>query len=208
MSATRRDPLAGWRAARAARPGDAPAVASTVATVATMFPEVATPGEAQKSAVVATVSSVSSQSGQEFIETPSRDAWGLTETERAEGLVRLLGATPAAPAMDHDEGEQAARIAFYRGELNSTPYAPGDPDPLRDGLHRGFHAHRPASRAPPVMEDAPAPAAVPRQQPRGCSICGSRRRWCRTGEPLTELRCWTCHPPDHLQPNQIHEVST
>jgi hypothetical protein len=43
--------------------------------------------------------------------------------------------------MDHDEAEAEAMRDYYATPAGH-PYAPTDPDPLRDGLLRGFWAHR------------------------------------------------------------------
>ena len=40
-----------------------------------------------------------------------------------------------------------------------------------------------------------------------CSCCRWGRWWCETIKPRG-WRCWTCHPPDHLPPDAVTEVST
>ena len=137
---------------------------------------------------------------------PPRDAWGLTEAEKAEGAARI--SEMPQPAADHDAGERAAVAAHY-----AEPPAEGRPpavrpDPLRDGLFRGFHAHRPAWDAMPHGAERGLAFAEARQQPGACATCAARRRWCEVGEPDAALRCTTCHPPDHLPPEAVREVTT
>jgi hypothetical protein len=210
MSATRRDPLAGWRAARAARASEAAPVAGTVSTVSTALPVVETPGEAQETANVSTVSIVSSQNGEETTAAAARDPWGLSEADKAQAAARLsrVGERAQPAPMDHDAGERTAMAAHYAEEAAAQPYQPRGPDPLRDGLHRGFHAHRAAWEAlPPGPERGRAFAEV-RREPGACPTCAGLRWWCEVGEPVTARRCTTCHPPDHLPTNAIHEVTT
>ncbi|BDG74085.1 hypothetical protein [Roseomonas fluvialis] len=141
---------------------------------------------------------------------PERDAWGLSEAEKAEAVARLFRAkrTAEPEAMDHDAAERAARAAHYAEEGAARPYQPGDVDPLRDGLHRGFHAHRAAWNALPAGPERGRAFAAVRREPGACPTCAGRRWWCEVGEPDTARRCTTCHPPDHLSPNAIHEVTT
>lgn len=103
------------------------------------------------------------------------------ETER--------GAAPEAP--HHDPSARAER-----------PYLPGDPDPLRDGLHAGA-LQRPTAWADPTLR--PPPGAW-------CSCCGRFERkggrWWTERENPTGWACATCHPPVHLAPETIEEVMT
>ncbi len=46
-----------------------------------------------------------------------------------------------------------------------------------------------------------------------CSCCGRTPpaqggRWWQERETPKGWRCWTCHPPDHLKPDQVREVMT
>jgi hypothetical protein len=43
------------------------------------------------------------------------------------------------------EAEAEAMAAHYAAPAAPAPYRPGDPDPLRDGLLRGWRRHRPRS---------------------------------------------------------------
>lgn len=75
---------------------------------------------------------------------------GATDHAR---IVREVAEALAAPDDDLAE-EHAAMTAFYAAPASPDPYQPGDPDPLRDGLHRGFHAHR-AALHPNPRQDLP-----------------------------------------------------
>ncbi len=57
---------------------------------------------------------------------------------------------------------------------------------------------RPPSWAHPA--DVPSPGCW-------CGCCRSRRWW-RESTEAKGWRCWTCYPPDHLTPAQIHEERT
>lgn len=209
MSAARPDPLARWRAARAAQ------TVETVATVATTGNAVATPAEAQKSAIVATVATVATRNSSECVAPGGRDGWGLSEADRADAMARLAIAIPPAAGeapddpepMDHDAGERAAMAAHYAEPAAPQAYAANSPDPLRDGLARGFHNHRAAWEALPCGAERGRAFAEVRREPGACTNCAGRRWWCEAGETDTELRCTTCHPPIHLPPDAVHEVT-
>ena len=57
---------------------------------------------------------------------------------------------------------------------------------------------RPPSWAHPA--DVPSPGCW-------CGCCRSRRWW-RESKEAKGWRCWTCYPPNHLTPAQIHEERT
>jgi hypothetical protein len=109
------------------------------------------------------------------------DAWGLTEGERAAALARLE--TPAmgpAPA-----------------PWTATPM------PLRTPPRPAEHW----SRMPYGSERGRAFAQA-RRQPGACPTCAGRRWWCEVGEPDAGRRCNTCHPPDHLKPEDLETITT
>ncbi len=61
-----------------------------------------------------------------------RDAWRTRWTREDE----------EANAAEAEAAEAAAMAAHYAAPAAADAYRPGDPDPLRDGLLRGFHDHR------------------------------------------------------------------
>ncbi|MBR0649223.1 hypothetical protein GXW78_06085 [Roseomonas terrae] len=146
---------------------------------------------------------------------PPRDAWGLTDAEKADGAARVLGtAAPAPPPpptepapMDHDAGERAAMVAHY-GAAAPSAYRPDRPDELRDGLSRGFHAHRHVWSSLPFGAERRGAFDEARRQPGACPTCASHRWWHLKDEPATALRCSTCHPPDHLETDDVEIITT
>lgn len=117
-------------------------------------------------------------------------------------------ASPDPAPMDHDAGERAAMVAHYAAEGEEQPYRPWDPDPLRDGLHRGFHAHRRLWESLPCGADRGRAFAEVRREPGACPICAGKRWWCEVREPDTARRCATCHPPDHLPADAVRVMQT
>ncbi len=65
-----------------------------------------------------------------------------------EDVARLLVAREgrpergAVPAGEHGTAEAAAMAQHYSAAPSARPYLPSDPDPLRDGLLRGWRIHR------------------------------------------------------------------
>lgn len=170
MTAPRPDPLAGWRAARAAR----------VATVATTGNAVATAATPQKIQGVASVASVTTESEQGCnaraaggaVPAPppppdARDAWGLSDAERAAALARLEGSAPVpAPAPP-----------------------PPPPEPLTAPPRPAVPWH-----AMPYGAERGRAFAEARRQPGACPHCAGRRWWRRPGTEEAPT-CETCHPP-------------
>lgn len=188
MSGARADRLAGWRAARAAR---------SVAAVADAAAVVATVDEPRKSAEVASVAAVANENAGPADSVAARLAFYVAASERA---LEALAAPDADLAAERAE-IRAAREAEARGEYPIKPEAE----------HR---AHLAALRLsglqrPPAWSDvtlAPPPGAW-------CGCCGRHTpqgggRWWREVRAPTGWRCWTCHPPVHLAPGNIHEVRT
>lgn len=119
------------------------------------------------------------------------------------------GNGPAAGlAIDHDAAEQAAMVVLYAEEGGSTAYDPSRPDEIRDGLYRGFHAHRPTWDALPYGPDRGAAFADARVDPGACPTCAGRRWWRHAADAAGALTCATCHPADHLPAEAVQEVVT
>jgi hypothetical protein len=84
------------------------------------------------------------------VSRPAFDPWAVLARLRgdAEPFSRVSGISGKPhppPAADHDAAEQAALAAHYAAPPDAA-YQPDAPDLLRDGLLRGFHAHRRADR--------------------------------------------------------------
>jgi hypothetical protein len=78
------------------------------------------------------------------------------------------------------------------------------------------HSGSTVSHSSPQSADAPIPVKRPvswadaTDEPTPgnfCSCCRSRRWWRETHKP-SGWCCWTCHPPDHLPPEGVTEVTT
>lgn len=185
MSGARLDRLAGWRAAR------------SVASVTSAFSEVATLPEVQKTADVASVATVASGNAQAGDDVAARAAFYLAASERA---LEALAAPDADLAAERAE-IQAAREAEARGDYPIKPEAE--------------HRAHVAALCLSGLQRPPAWADVTSKPPPGawCGCCGRHTPqgggwWWREAREPTGWRCWTCHPPVHLPPSDIHEVPT
>jgi hypothetical protein len=102
-----------------------------------------------------------------------------------------------------DEIERAERKAI---QAEPPLPAPGTPDCDRlDRLNREAAAGylRAALQRPPSWSGADA---IP-SQGAFCSCCGGQRWWTEMREPQG-WRCGACHPPDHLEADQVRTVNT
>ncbi len=143
---------------------------------------------------------------------------GVPTGEAAGGNAEIRGKPPLFPVFpvfpsqgadtgtqddgQHDAAERAALAAHYAEPATAVPYAPGDPDPLRDGLLAGA-----AMRPPSWVGDTPPPPGA------WCSCCCRHApqeggRWWTERESPRGWRCCTCYPPSHLRADAVREVRT
>lgn len=120
----------------------------------------------------------------------------LTE-HKAELLNLLSGRDPSLSGRDPSQG--AASPASHISITQEPSPEPHQRFPAQDGCAWQY----PILRRPPSWSD---PADEP-QVRAVCSCCGNRRWWREARKP-TGWCCSTCHPPDHLGPEQIMEVGT
>ncbi|MCX7684350.1 MAG: hypothetical protein N2Z67_03645 [Acetobacteraceae bacterium] len=130
------------------------------------------------------------------------------ERSEAARLLRLAAAGAAGLAEpDPDLARERAVIAAAR-----VADAAGEgPVPQPEADHRDHPAglERAALHRPPSWADV---SALPSPGAR-CSCCSRHRaeaggRWWRERISPRGWRCWTCHPPDHLEPQAVIEVLT
>lgn len=154
--------LAGWRAWRAAQ------AAEPVPSVPGAAQPPGTEAIPQESNIVPGVPAVPDENEKDCTErrmeprstpAPTGSAWRLSEPKRAAALARpSFGAevearaafyarfqAEAAAALaqrEPDPIEAAERAAVFDGGGEARAYQRGEPDPLRDGLLRGWRDHR------------------------------------------------------------------
>jgi hypothetical protein len=114
--------------------------------------------------------------------------------------------TSVTPSKDHGK-QPPDRPAQHLSSVSEVSLAKQDLDigPLRRAgsiLSQSADALLPVKR--PVSwadaTDEPAPGDF-------CSCCKGCRWWRETHKP-NGWCCWTCHPPDHLPPEGVTEVTT
>jgi hypothetical protein len=108
-----------------------------------------------------------------------------------------LTACPLHIFEPHGGEAQSERVAI------AAPGNRGAPVSLADCPGEFAGSRAAGSQRPPAW---PEPAGPP---PLGawCFCCGGRRWWRERQEPRG-WRCWTCHPPDHLAPEQVDDART
>jgi hypothetical protein len=147
-------------------------------------------------------------------------SWGLTKSERKEGLARLnsIGQLQDAPPSGNPYADVVAwveqRAAGALGGYEHPHVTPEPEWPLQGTIERHrldtFNRQvtdgygRAAARRPPSWWRAeihrPTPGAT-------CSCCEGHRWWSELAD-RRGWRCWTCHPPGHLPADAIAEVRT
>jgi hypothetical protein len=145
--------------------------------------------------------------------TRTRDTVDTADTSSAElssagrSVSSVNSVTPlAAPSegLLDQLAEHVSTVSAVTDPKRTPPPAPyGRFEPIvsqssSEAAYARTPVQRPVSWADPM--DSPTPGNF-------CSCCRSRRWWCEARKP-TGWCCWTCHPPDHLAPEQVVEVRT
>jgi hypothetical protein len=147
-------------------------------------------------------------------------SWGLTQSERKEGLARLksIDQPQDTPPGGNPHADVVARVEQRAADAldgNEPPHATPEPEwPLQGTIERhrldalnheltdGYR--RAALRRPPSWWRAEAHRPTPGST---CSCCEGQRWWSELAN-RRGWRCCTCHPPDHLPADAIEEVRT
>ncbi len=103
-----------------------------------------------------------------------------------------------------NDGESWETAEVWEGEADHPAAPETEHQRATGGLLRAA-LMRPASWSE-RPDCRPAPGAW-------CGCCGRTPpayggRWWQEREAPKGWRCWTCHPPDHLKPDQVREVMT
>jgi hypothetical protein len=103
-----------------------------------------------------------------------------------------------------DKGESWDAAEVWEGQTD-LPAAPEEEHQQATGGMLRAALMRPASWTE-RPDCRPAPGAW-------CGCCGRTPpayggRWWQEREAPKGWRCWTCHPPDHLKPQDVREVAT
>jgi hypothetical protein len=113
---------------------------------------------------------------------------------RTVALVSHRDATNATDA-DNTCRTVASPIGSDSATLRDAALGVVDPAGPDGRMQRALLLKRPPSWAGPT--DLPL-------RDSSCSCCGLGRWWSERDAP-TGWRCWTCHPPDHLTPDEVTE---
>jgi hypothetical protein len=131
-------------------------------------------------------------------------AVGVTLTVTDAGRVRFKAGVPLPPDLLAEARAHRDAIAalLLAGEISTgaSIRATYPPTVTRDDLDP---VRRAALIRPPSWSD---PAARP-SAGCFCSCCKTRRWWCEREQPKG-WRCYTCHPPDCMGPDETVEVRT
>jgi hypothetical protein len=125
-------------------------------------------------------------------------------TPKLPDVSTLLPVVTSVASTSGDEGESLDMVEVWEGETD-LPAAPEEEhQQATGGLLRGA-LMRPASWTE-RPDCHPAPGAW-------CGCCGRSPpayggRWWQEREAPKGWRCFTCHPPDHLKPENVREVET